>query len=117
MSEPQSISCHALRVKQGADAPVYLFALPAEALAQIAAVARLARNEKGKLEGYQRSIAKSHVDNIASYLNQADAMLPNAVILALSSGVKFEERRGPSNDDGAAIAGKLTIPLQAGMDC
>jgi len=111
LPDPRSISCHALRVKQGSSAHVFLFALSAETLSQIAAVARLSRNEKGKLEGYQRSIAKSHVDNITDYLNKSDALLPNAVILALTSGVKFEERRGPGNDDGASIAGRLTIPL------
>lgn len=109
--DPRTISCHALRLKQDSNAPVFLFALPAEILGQIASVARLTRNEKGKLEGYQRSIAKSHVDNITAYLNQPEALLPNAVILALSSSVRFDERRGPGNDDGAAIAGRLTIPL------
>lgn len=107
----RTISCHALRVKQGCETPVFLFALPAGVLGEIAAIARLSRNDKGKLEGYQRGIAKAHVDNITTYLNQSEALLPNAVILALSSGVRFEERRGPGNDDGAAIAGKLTIPL------
>ena len=113
MTSNQSISCHALRVKQPNDAPLYLFALTAEQLDAIAAVSRLSRNEKGKLEGYQRSIVKEHVQNIGVYLDQADALLPNAVILALSTGVRFEERRGPGNDDGSCIAGRLIIPLPA----
>jgi len=71
----------------------------------------LSRSDGGKLEGYQRSIAKEHVRTIADYLNGPGALLPNAIILALPSSVRFEERRGPGNDDGAAIAGRLIIPL------
>jgi DGQHR domain-containing protein len=108
---PQHIVVHALRLKQSDTTPVYLFALTAEHLDLIASVARLTRNDEGKLEGYQRSIAKEHVETIAKYLNSDNALLPNAVILALSSVVKFEERRGPGNDDGVAIAGRLTIPV------
>lgn len=111
-----SIVVHALRLKQNDDSPVYLFALPAKQLGAIASVARMLRNESGKLEGYQRSIARDHVAAIGKYLNTSEAILPNAVILALSSAVKFEERRGPGNDDGTAIAGRLVIPIPDAND-
>jgi DGQHR domain-containing protein len=110
MSDRSAISCHALRVKQNEAHPVYLFALTATQLHQIADISRLART-KGGLEGYQRGIVKAHVENIAAYLNEPGAVFPNAIILALPSSVAFTERRGPNNDDGAAIAGHLSIPL------
>src|SRR4051812_14826758 len=105
------VRCHALRLKQSDTYPVYLFALRADQLEQIADVARVSRTDKGKLDGYQRSIAKDHVANIAAYLNSDDPLFPNGLILALPSSVRFEKRRGPGNDDGAAVAGELTIPL------
>lgn len=105
------LRCHALRLNQSAAYPVYLFALRADQLEQIADVARVSRTDKGKLAGYQRSIAKDHVANIAAYLNSDDPLFPNGLILALPSSVRFEKRRGPGNDDGAAVAGELVIPL------
>ncbi len=90
---------------------MYLFALRADQLEQIADVARVSRTDKGKLSGYQRSIAKDHVANIAAYLNSTDPLFPNGLILALPSSVRFEKRRGPGNDDGAAVAGELVVPL------
>lgn len=109
-----SISVHALRVKQPAETHLLLFTLTADQLQRISSVSRLGRNEQGNLEGYQRSIAEEHVRNIADYLETAGALMPHAVIVALSSVVRFEERRGPGNDDGAAIAGRLTIPIPMG---
>ena len=110
------IRCHALRLKQSELYPVYLFALRAEQLELVADIARVARNEQGKLEGYQRSIAKDHVSNIAAYLNSEDPLFPNGLILALPSSVRFEKRRGPGNDDGASVAGELVIPLPGPND-
>ena len=110
------IRCHALRLKQSDLYPVYLFALRAEQLELVADIARVARNEQGKLEGYQRSIAKDHVSNIAAYLNSEDPLFPNGLILALPSSVRFEKRRGPGNDDGASVAGELVIPLPGPND-
>lgn len=111
MITTRSITCHALQVKQPSASPLYLFALTAQQLSDVASVSRLSRNDQGALEGYQRAIAREHVANIVNYLTETDALLPNAVILALSSEARFEERRGPGNDDGAAVAGRLTIPL------
>lgn len=111
MTTTRAITCHALQVKQPAASPLYLFALTAQQLSEVASVSRLSRNDQGSLEGYQRAIAREHVANIVTYLAEANALLPNAVVLALSSDARFEERRGPGNDDGAAVAGRLTIPL------
>lgn len=105
------IRCHALRLKQSESHPVYLFALTAAQIDLVADVARISRTDQGSLAGYQRSIAKGHVRDIAAYLNSEDPLFPNGLILALPSSIKFEKRRGPSNDDGASIAGDLTIPL------
>lgn len=104
------ITCHALRVKQQGEHSVYQFSLTAKELAEIADISRIARTE-GVLEGYQRGLAREHIDTIAAYLNSEQPLFPNGPILALPSSVKFEERRGPGNDDGAAIVGRLSIPI------
>ena len=70
------LRCHALRLKQSEKFPVYLFSLRADQLEQIADVARIGRTDEGKLDGYQRSIAKEHVKNIATYLNSDDPLFP-----------------------------------------
>ena len=89
MAERAPITCHALRVKQNDAHPVYLFALTAEQLQNIADISRLERTS-GTLVGYQRGIAKQHVDNIAQYLNSDDPVFPNAVIIALPSSTRFD---------------------------
>jgi DGQHR domain-containing protein len=105
------LRCHALRLKQSDQHPVYLFSLTAEQLEGIADVARMSRTANGALDGYQRSIAEDHVGNIAAYLNSEDPLFPNGLILTFHSSVKFEKRRGPGNDDGSAIAGNVLIPV------
>lgn len=106
-----TVVCHALRLKQSEALPVYLFSLPAGVLADIATVSRISRGDDGKLEGYQRGLAQDHIESIAEYLRSTGGILPSAVVLALDSSVRFEERRGPGNDDGTAVVGRLSISM------
>lgn len=101
----------ALRVKQDAEHPLYMFTLTGGELIQIADISRVSRDEQGKLIGYQRPEVKRHIQNIKDYLESGDVLFPNSVILALSSDVEFTRSRGPQVDDGFAEAGILKIRL------
>ena len=113
MSTPSSISRRALLIEQSADRPVYLFALTSEELEQIADISRVQRNDAGDLIGYQRPEVRRHIQNIVDYLDSENPILPNAIILALSSNVRFTKSRGPNVDDGVVAAGTLEIPIPA----
>ncbi len=107
------IKVRALQTKQG-DVPIYLLFMPGSELHKIADIARMERGVKGKLEGFQRREIRDHVNAIAAYLDKDHVLFPNAIILALSSEVKFKQSRGPAlegtYDD--AHAGQLEIPIR-----
>ncbi|QCO97293.1 DGQHR domain-containing protein [Arthrobacter sp. 24S4-2] len=106
----------ALKVLQNEGTPLYLFALAAEEVDLIASVARIGRSEAGKLIGYQRPEKKKHVKQIQDYLDSADVLFPNGLILALPPEVRFRSSRGPATSDGLVIAGTLEIPMSEGPD-
>jgi len=103
----------ALRIEQNSHMPLYLFALAADEVALVADVARISRDEAGKLIGYQRPERRSHVKQILDYLNSGEVLFPNGLILALPDTVRFRSSRGPATTDGLATAGTLDIPLPA----
>lgn len=101
----------ALRIAQDPTAPLYLFALAAEEVAQVADVARISRDEVGKLLGYQRPEKKIHVKQILDYLDSGAVLFPNGLILALPDTVRWKSSRGPAVSDGLVTAGTLEIPI------
>jgi len=101
----------ALLIQQNPRYPLYLFTLTADELRQIADIARLNRDEAGRLVGYQRGVAARHVRNIAEYLNSGDVLFPNSIILALCAEVRFRRHRSRTMKDGIAVTGTIEIPL------
>ncbi|ORA15565.1 DGQHR domain-containing protein DpdB [Mycobacterium asiaticum] len=101
----------ALRIEQNPTMPVYLFALAAEEISLVADVARISRDEAGKLIGYQRPERRAHVRHILEYLDEGDVLFPNGLILALPDTVRFRSSRGPGTTDGLATSGTLEIPV------
>ncbi|MDI1450826.1 DGQHR domain-containing protein DpdB [Polyangium sp. 6x1] len=108
-----AIRRRALRIFQDKDRPVYMFTLRADELLKVADISRVARDNTGDLIGYQRPEVRKHVQNILDYLDQdgGQVLLPNAIILSLSSTAVFQQVRGPKVDDGLCEAGTLLIPL------
>jgi DGQHR domain-containing protein len=103
----------ALRVVQTDGYPLYLFTLTAAEVLQVADVSRVSRDEAGTLIGYQRPEVRSHVQDIIDYLDSDPVIFPNAIIMALSSTVKFVPSRGPNVTDGLATGGTLKLPRPA----
>lgn len=101
----------ALRVSQTADFPLYLFSLTAAEILQIADISRITRDQAGELIGYQRPEVRQHIQEIVEYLNSDEVIFPNPIILALSSGVRFTQSRGPKVSDGFAATGTVEIPF------
>src|SRR5688572_26405380 len=79
----------ALKVLQNDETPLYLFGLAAEEVDMVADVSRIARDEAGRLIGYQRPEKRKHVKQILDYLDSADVLFPNGLILALPAEVRF----------------------------
>jgi DGQHR domain-containing protein len=107
----QILTRRALQLNQRPDAPLYLFTLAADEILRVADFSRLSRDQGGELIGYQRQEVRRHVQEIADYLKQDHPLFPNALIMALSSVVRFTGQRGPKVSDGLAVAGTIEIPL------
>jgi len=110
-NDANAIARRALRIAQPGTPALYLFALQAEEVLQIADISRVSRDDAGKLIGYQRPQVRKHIQEIVEYLDTDTAVFPNPIILALSSSVRFQSSRGPGAGDGLATAGLLSIPM------
>lgn len=108
-SRRRYIGCPALRIRQHPDYPLYVFALTGEQLWNIASISHMDRTASGALIGYQRPAIKRHVRSIVEYLDSGAALLPNSLIVALTSSVRFTTTAGATN--GATSSGTLRIPL------
>lgn len=107
------IRVRALRATQGSHT-VYMLFLPGRDVLRIADIARLERDSKAGLQGFQRKEVREHVNEIAAYLEKGEVLFPNAIILALSPDTKFKQSRGTTPDvsTDSADAGQLEIPVR-----
>lgn len=110
-----AIHVHALSTRQGQH-DIYAFFVPGDRVLEIADIARIGRDGTHEIAGFQRPEIKTHVRQIAEYLERGNVLFPNALILALAPGVAFSEKRGTKNRkaDHSSEAGVLSIPLRPG---
>lgn len=110
----QSLERRALRIEQDGPAPLYLFSLAARDVADVADVARIGRDDAGRLIGYQRGEKRRHVEQILAYLDSPAPLFPNALIMALPTSTRWKSSRGPAVSDGQATIGTLELPIVRG---
>lgn len=67
------------------------FVTTAAELQQFAAIDRIARDASGRLKGFQRPQIAHHILEIRDYLGNPDAVLPNPIVVAFTSGVTVED--------------------------
>lgn len=105
------LDLRALKVMQSSDIPLFSFFIRASDILKIADISRINRDKDGVLLGYQRGEVQKHVNEIVDYLNTQSVLFPNAIILAMSSSVRFKQSRGPQLGDPECEAGLLSIPI------
>lgn len=81
----------ALRARQAEGNEVLSIAATPEQILSFAQIERVGREEDGRLRGFQRHQISGHIKEIRDYLVRDDALLPNAVIIAFTDGVKVTE--------------------------
>lgn len=81
----------ALRAKQASGQYVFSFVAPVSEIFEFSDIERIGRNDGGELIGFQRHQVSNHIKEIRTYLSDANALLPNAVIVAFIDGVTVEE--------------------------
>lgn len=108
-ARPIALRLPALRVRQGRDRVLYQFAVDGKLLPGFAAVSRVGRGGDQRIVGYQRPEVRGHIAEIATYLESANPILPNAVVVAFDPTVRFAP--APGQDAAADVqTGTLTVP-------
>lgn len=114
MADKYEIRVPALQVRQG-DRHIYCFAIDGKQVLSFTAVSRVKRSSTGGLDGYQRPEVLTHIRAIRRYLESPEAMLPNAVVLAFDSRVRFEPYRRRNVVD-YSTTGEIVIPVDETLD-
>ncbi|KIG17592.1 tgtA5 cluster protein 1 [Enhygromyxa salina] len=106
------IKVPAMEIHQSPGRKLYTFAIDGKHVYDFADVSRIRRNEKTELEGYQRPEVIAHIQEIKEYIESDSPMLPNGVVVAFDSRVKFKRVKTTELDMGTDTAmGVLEIPV------
>ena len=107
-----TLTLPAIEFRQGPTRRLYSFAIDAKALPRIAVVSRIQRDDDAQVAGYQRPEVGRHIRAIRDYVESDDPMIPNALVIAFDSRVRFQPIEGDGGVDTThARHGTLTIPL------
>lgn len=79
----------ALRIKQGSNRYLYSAAINGKLVSDIASISRVRRHDT-LLNGYQRPEVSTHIAEIKNYIDSANPMIPNAIVIAFNETVTFE---------------------------
>ena len=101
----------ALQITQGPSREIYSFGIDGKLLHRFAAVSRVGRDDDAAIRGYQRPEVLAHINAIRAYIESEAPMIPNGIVVAFDSRVRFE----PAASNGARASvlrqGTLVIPL------
>jgi DGQHR domain-containing protein len=101
----------AMKVRQTESRTLYAFSVEGKRLFDFAAVSRIRRNDDSGLEGYQRPRILKHIKEIENYLDSDDPMIPNALVVAFDSRVKFVANPNADDHSDDVAFGRLEIPI------
>jgi DGQHR domain-containing protein len=102
----------ALQIKQGPTRAIYSFGIDGKLLHRFASVSRVSRDDSAAINGYQRPEVLSHINAIRTYIESETPLLPNGIVVAFDTRVRFEPEQGKRAQNGCRT-GTLVIPLDA----
>lgn len=100
----------ALQIFQGPTRTLYTFAVDGKQLPLFTTVSRVRRNDDKEIEGYQRPEVRAHIAAIRRYIESDAPMIPNALVVAFDSRVRFESK-GPPGEEPYVQPGTLVVPI------
>jgi len=90
-SYTEKFEFYATRIKTKDGHELFSFPIDGKKIFDIATVSHIKRDGT-EIEGFQRSAVQAHIKVIAEYVEKSDAMIPNAIVLAISDpDVDFEK--------------------------
>jgi len=99
----------ALEIRQGRRRKLYTFAVDGKQLPLFTTVSRVRREDR-QIAGYQRPEVLAHVNAIRSYIESGEPLVPNAIVVAFDTRVRFEAA-GDETDVSYVRQGVLVIPI------
>ncbi|MDY7231536.1 DGQHR domain-containing protein DpdB [Hyalangium rubrum] len=109
----ETLRIPAIEVKQSERRTLYTFAVDGKLVHRFATISRIRRSEDGNLSGYQRPEVLSHIEEIRNYVESESPMVPNAVVIAFDSRVRFEPFAGPQSP--YSRMGELVVPVDESL--
>jgi DGQHR domain-containing protein len=110
MSEKKFLRIPAIEVQQSPGRVLYSFAIDGKQIPTFATISRVRRNG-AVLEGYQRPEVLAHIGEIRDYLESPSPMIPNAIVVAFDSRVRFEPGTLVPTETTYTRSGTLNIPI------
>ena len=112
------IQVPAIEVQQGVERILYTFAIDGKLIHDFAAISRIRREDDNKIAGYQRPEILSHIAEIRNYIESVSPMIPNAVVVAFDSRVRFEPSGVNANGTSVPYSrpGCLIIPVDSNWE-
>ena len=101
----------ALKVTQGIDRCLYLFAVDGKMLPEFTTVSRVHRDKNTEIKGYQRPEVMRHIAEIRKYIESDNPLIPNALVIAFDDRVRFEAASKTHKPGVFSIPGTLVIPV------
>ena len=84
----------AIQAKQSCNHTAISFAASATDILRFASIERIGRDTEGHLSGFQRPQIATHIREIRDYLEKAEAVLPNPIVVAFTDSVTIEPLEG-----------------------
>lgn len=107
MAKTSELRIPAIELRQGSR-KLYTFAVDGKLVESVVTISRITRTKQGELEGYQRPEVLSHIEEIRNYVESEEPMIPNAIVVAFDTRVKFVPAKGPQSS--YSRTGELVIP-------
>ena len=82
-----------IRTEQNPGKTIYSFVANGGDLFKFAKISRIRRDDEGTLLGYQRARVDEHINDIRTYLEKSDSMLPNSLVVAFDKRYPSTLRR------------------------
>jgi DGQHR domain-containing protein len=113
VSPPLEFRLPALEIRQG-QRRLYQFAIDGKRLPEVTTVSRIHRDDEGHIGGYQRPEVLRHVKAIRTYLESPGALMPNALVVAFDTRVRFVPSADAPGDADTRV-GTLIIPIDPSL--
>jgi DNA sulfur modification protein DndB len=98
----------ALQIRQTNSRFLYVFGINGKDIEKIAGISRIKKNEFSTIDGYQRTESQKHISGIRKYIDSADPLIPNGIVIAFNESVKFD--CDSNNENEYTQFGYLEIP-------